>query len=164
MKSNNISIDEMISKATKEAIKEYDKEKNQERKRKVLHNTRLLMKNYNSLKEHIENVSEDVEEIMLDYEGLEVDEIWILSIKKSKIKTIKMLGYIDSALDILEKRFRQNCEEYKYKAFILYYKDKKTNEEIQEALECGKNSPKKWSDSVIEELSLLLWGVDALGI
>lgn len=58
---DNINIDEVISKATKEAIREYDKEKSIIQKDKRLHNTRLLMKNYNKLKEHIENVNVDLD-------------------------------------------------------------------------------------------------------
>lgn len=155
-----MNIDEVISKAAREAIREYDKEKSMTQRDKRLHNTRLLMRNYNVLKEHIENVSDDVE-IKVDNQD---DEVWITSITRTKLRTMKMMAYIDSALKILEKRFRQSCEEYKYKAFTLYYLNEKTNEEIQDLLGCGKNSPKKWSDTAIEELSLLLWGIEALGM
>lgn len=155
-----VNIDEVINKAAKVAIREYDKEKSMSQRDRRLHNTRLLMRNYNTLKEHIENVNDDLE-IKVDNAD---DEVWITSITRTKLRTMKMMAYIDSALEILEKKFRQNCEEYKYKAFTLYYLDEKTNEEIQELLGCGKNSPKKWSDTVTEELSLLLWGIEALGM
>ncbi len=160
--SNNkeINIDETINRAVKEAIKEYDKEKELSQKDKRLHNTRLLMRNYNILKDHIDNVSDDLK-IDVDTEE---DEVWISSITRTKLRTMKMMAYVDSGLGLLEKQFKENCEEYKYKAFELYYINKKTNEEIQELLNCGKNSPKKWSDSVTERLSVLLWGIDALGI
>lgn len=157
---NNINIDEVINKAAKEAIKEFDKEKSITQRDKRLHNTRLLMKYYNKLKEHIENVNDDLEIKIED----EDDEVWITSITRTKLRTMKMMAYVDSALNIIEKEFRNNCEEYKFKAFKLYYMDKKTNEQIQELLGCGKNSPKKWSDLVIEEMSLLLWGIEALGM
>lgn len=155
-----INIDETINKAVKEAIREYDKEKELSQKDKRLHNTRLLMRNYNILKDHIDNVSDDLK-VDVDTEE---DEVWISSITRTKLRTMKMMAYVDSGLGLLEKQFKENCEEYKYKAFELYYIDKKTNEEIQELLNCGKNSPKKWSDSVTERLSVLLWGIDALGI
>lgn len=155
-----INIDETINKAVKEAIKEYDKEKELSQRDKRLHNTRLLMRNYNILKDHIDNVSDDLK-VDVDTEE---DEVWISSITRTKLRTMKMMAYVDSGLGLLEKQFKENCEEYKYKAFELYYIDKKTNEEIQELLNCGKNSPKKWSDSVTERLSVLLWGIDALGI
>lgn len=164
---DKIDIDQTINKAVKEAIREYDKEKRMSQRDKRLHNTRLLMKNYNRLKEHVENVNDDIEKanekIKLDFDSKD-DEIWITSIIRTKLRTMKMMAYIDSALKILENKFNQDCEDYKYKAFKFHYMGNKTNEEIQEILGCGKNSPKKWSDSVMEELSLLLWGIEALGI
>lgn len=160
MEENIMSIDEYIKKAAKEAIKEFDKEKSVNQRDKRLHNTRLLMKHYNKLKDHIDNVNDDLEIELVN----EDEEVWIASITRTKLRTMKMMAYIDSALRILDKRFRQNCEEYKYKAFKLYYLDEKNNEEIQTLLGCGKNSPKTWSDLVMEELSLLLWGIEALGI
>lgn len=135
-----------------------------EAKDKRLHNTRLLMKNYNALKEHIDNVNEDIEEFELEVEDGTKDGVWIMSIARSKLRTAKMLGYIDSAMELLEERFRKNGEMEKYRAFTLFFIEKKTNEEIQEILTCGKNSPKRWSDLIINELSILLWGIDALGI
>lgn len=118
------------------------------------------MKNYNKLKDHIDHVSDDID---IKFEDKE-EEVFITSITRTKLRTIKMMGYIDSALCILEKRFRENCEEYKYKAFELYFMKKRTNEEIQELLSCGKNSPRIWVNAVLDELSVLLWGIEALGI
>lgn len=160
MEEKAINLDETIKRVAKEAIREYDIEKSNIQKDRRLHNTRLLMRNYNKLKDHIDNVNDDLE---VDVDNTE-DEVWISSITRTKLRTMKMMAYIDSALKILEKRFRQSCEEYKYKAFTLYYIDEKTNEEIQSLLGCGKNSPKTWSDLVTEELSLLLWGIEALGM
>ena len=75
-----------------------------------------------------------------------------------------MMAYVESALDILKKSFRKGCIEYKYRAFEMYYIEEKTNEEIIGFLKCGKNQPKIWSDLVLNELSTLLWGIEALGI
>ena len=144
----------------KEALKEFKEEENQKQRDRRLHNTKLLMRNYNRLKDHMDKVSGDLD---IEFDN-EADEIWISSIVRTKLRTMKMMSYIDSALNIIEKSFRSNCEEYKFKAFTLYYIDKKTNDEIQELLRCGKNSPKNWSDLVAEELSLLLWGIEALGM
>lgn len=158
MEQNNIN--EVIFEAAKVAIKEYDKVQMKKQEDRRLHNTRLLMRNYNGLKDHIDNVTDEIE---FEFDDIH-DEIWITSIIRTKLRTMKMMTYIDSALGILEKRFRKNCEEYKFKAFKLYYMGEKNNEQIQEILGCGKNSPKKWSDLVIEELSILLWGIEAIGM
>ncbi|WP_434304184.1 hypothetical protein [Clostridium botulinum] len=157
---DNINIDEVIIKATKVAIKEYDKEKSITQKDRRLHNTRLLMKNYNKLKEHIENVNGDLE---IEVDSVD-DEVWITSITRTKLRTMKMMAYVDSALKISKRRFRKECIEYKYRAFEMYYIEEKTNEEIIGTLKCGKNQPKIWSDLVLNELSTLLWGIEALGM
>lgn len=156
----------MINKEVKELAKEVVREIAKQQKDKRLHNTRLLMKNYNILKNHIDDVNENIEEKLelLAEECTYNESVWIMSIARSKVRTAKMIGYVESALTIVKEKFKLNCEEYKYKAFELYYIEKKTNEDIQEILGCGKNSPKNWSDLIIEELNVLLWGIDALGI
>ena len=154
----------MSNKEVKELAKEVIKELTKQQKDKRLHNTRLLMKNYIALKNHIENVNEDMEEFEIEVEMGSKDNIWIMSIARSKIRTAKMVAYVESAMDIVKEKFENNLESEKFRAFEMHYIDKKTNEEIQEELNCGKNSPKRWSDLIIEELNILLWGIDALGI
>lgn len=149
-------MDEAISKA----IREYDREKSMNQRDRRLHNTRLLMRNYNKLKEHIDNVNDDLE-IKVDSTD---DEVWITSITRTKLRTMKMMAYIDSALSIIKEDMKRNCIEYKYKAFELYFIEEETNEEITEILGCGKNQPRIWSDAVLNELSVLLWGIEALGM
>lgn len=152
--------DETIKKVAKEAAKEALLEFDKELKDKRIYNTRLLMKNYNKFKEHIDNVKTDIE---FDIEEAE-DKVWLTSVVRTKLRTMQMMAYIDCALDIIKDKMKMNCVEYKYKAFELYYKEEKTNEEIIEALGCGKNQPKIWSDLVIDDLSIYLWGIEALGI
>ncbi|GAA0062757.1 hypothetical protein [Clostridium sp. CTA-1] len=157
---NDIDVYDIIKKAINEAIREYDREKIMSYKDKRLHNTRLLMKNYNKLSSHIDDVKANVEFEILENE----DKVWLTSIARTKLRTMKMMAHIYSALKILKKRFKKECMEYKYKAFELYYIEEKTNEEIMDFLKCGKNQPKIWSELVLNELSILLWGVEALGM
>lgn len=154
----------MSNKEVKELAKEVIKELARQQKDKRLHNTRLLMKNYTALKNHIENVNEDIEDFEIEVEMGSKDNLWIMSIARSKIRTAKMVAYVESAMDLVKEKFEKNSEAEKFRAFEMFYLDKKTNEEIQEELNCGKNSPKRWSDLIIEELNVLLWGIDALGI
>lgn len=165
----DINVDETIIKAVREAIKEFDEKKKLEQKDKRLHNTRLLMRHYNVLKDHVEkvddknykyNILEDLDETDIAMR----DKIWLESMFRTKIRTMKMLAYIDSALVVLKEKYIKNCEEYKFKAFELCYFKELSNEEIMSKLNCGKNSPKKWTEMVMQDLSLLLWGIDALGI
>lgn len=154
----------MSSEEVKILAKEVIEEINKEKKDKRLHNTRLLMKYYNPLKEHLESVSEDISKFNFDIDEEEDARTFIGSIARSKIRTAKMISYLESAIDIIEKRYKANGEVEKYQAFVMHYIYENTNEEIQEKFNCGKNTPRRWSNTIIDELSVLLWGVDALGI
>lgn len=162
----DIAGEELIKDIAKKVAKEAVFEIANHGKDRRLHNTKLLMKNYNSLKEHING---DSEQIKIKYESLNEEEpylkvefMWLESIARSKARTIKILKYIDDNLEYLEAKYKLKKEYEKYKAFELFYIKEKTNEQIQEELNCSKNMPKRWSDIVIKELSVLLWGIDAL--
>lgn len=155
-------IKSMAKKVAKEAVFEIA---NQGKDRRF-HNTKMLMKNYNVLKEHMKG---DGEQVKIKFESIDeedpymkVEFMWLESIARSKARTVKILKYIEDSLDYLETKFKMRNEYEKYKAFELFFIKEKTNEEIQEELNCSKNMPKRWSDVVIKELSILLWGIDAL--
>lgn len=157
---------EEIKVLAKEVAREALKEIMFEGKDKRLHNTRLLMKNYNILKKHITNKDGYVE-IKVDFGNefnIDVDYMWLESVARSKSRTAKMMKYVDDKIIYLHNKFKEKGEAEKYRAFEMFFIEEKTNEDIQEELNCSKNMPKKWSDIVIKELSVLLWGIDALDI
>lgn len=163
----DINIKEVINIATKQAIKEYDKEKSKEQKKKVFHNTRLLLSHYNDLKNHVKNAIDDVNKLesgLIDTEELDRDQLYILSIKKSKTKTLIMIAHIDCALETLGKKQYKVCTPEKFQALKMFYLDEFTYEEIQEKLCCGKNTPRRWINEMINELGILLFGIDGLKI
>lgn len=159
---SEIEIKQIAKEAALEAIREVMFQK----KDKRLHNTRLLMKNYNNLKEHISSKNENISIIVNFDDEVEIksDYIWLESVARSKTRTAKMMRYVDDKIDFLEKKYIEKQEYEKFNAFYLFYIDEMTNEEIQEELSCGKNTVKRWRDSIINELSVLLWGIDAIGI
>lgn len=161
--SKDILTQENISTAVKMVIREYQKERDLEDRKKIYHNTYILMKKYNVLKQHIEKMEDNLD-IEFEMDDLEMEMVWILSIAKSKVKSIKMLAYIDNALEIVEEMFKKKGAYNEFLAFQMFFLEEKTNDEIMRKLQCGKNSPKRWSDNVLKELSILLWGYEALGI
>lgn len=165
MKRNMVNIDETIKKAAKEAIKEFDKEKREEKRKKVFHNTRLLLKHYNDLVSHVSNAIDDVNKLEQDLEALgelDRDELYILSIKKSKSKTLIMIAHIDMAMEILKKKQYKLCSPEKYKALELFYLEEKTYEEIAEELSCSPITSRRWINEMVNELSIHLFGLDGL--
>lgn len=155
-----------IKKLAKEVAKEAMREIMFEGKDRRLHNTRLLMRNYNILQEHINNTDAGIEINFefLDELSTKVDYMWLESIARSKTRTAQMMKYIDERLESLKYKYKQSNESEKYRAFEMFFIEEKTNECIQGELNCSKNIPKKWSDIIMRELSILLWGIDALGI
>lgn len=160
-----IKEDEVIQRAVKKAIKDFNDSLKMEQKQKVLHNTKLLMKHYNSLKAHAEKAVYNIDAINEIYEkDDEDDRAYIASIKRSKLRTLIMVSHIDQALkELKEKKTKENMIEH-YKALKMYYIDKKTYEEIQKELICSKNTPARWINAAIRDLSVLLFGVDGLKI
>jgi hypothetical protein len=162
-----INIEETINKATKQAIKEYDKERMEDQRKKVFHNTKLLLSHYNDLKQHVENAIDDARQLETDLikiGEIERDELYIFSIKKSKTKTLIMIAHIDIALEILKQRQYKLCSVEKYTALEMFYINEMTYEEIVEKLNCGERTARRWINEMIEELSVYIFGVDALRI
>lgn len=161
-----MNIDKTIEKAVKIAIKEYDKEKKSIEMKKVFHNTKLLMKHYNDLKLHIDNAVSDLHEIDQDIlapmDYYEDDELYILSIRKSKIKTLIMISHIDAALDVLYKNEVRNGTVEKYLALKKLFVDKKTYECIAEELNCSIITVRRWVNEMLKQLGIYLFGVESI--
>lgn len=160
-----VNIDQTINKAVREAIREYDKEKRIEQKKKVFHNTKLLLKHYSDLKSHVDNAIDDVNGLegnLLDIGELETDELYVHSIKKSKCRTLAMIAHIDMSMEQLKKKQYKLCSIEKYQALIKYFFEEKTYEKIAEELNCGVATVRRWVNEMINELSVLLFGVDGL--
>lgn len=163
--SKGVNIEEVIKKVTKEAIKEFDKEQKEGKRKKVFHNTRLLLSHYNDLRAHVDNAIDDVrqlEEDLTELGDIERDELYILSIKRSKSKTLIMIAHIDMAMELLRQKQVKADTEYKYEALKMVFFDKLTYEDVQERFECSKNTPGRWINQMINELSILLFGIDGL--
>lgn len=165
-KNKVIDIDETIKKATKEAIKEYNKELKQEKKKKVFHNTKLLLSHYNDLKTHTNKAIHEINQIGsslgTEVEELDRDELYILSIRRSKSKTLIMIAHIEMAMEQLKFKQRTLCSIEKYQALDKYYIQGLTYEKIAEDLNCGVITVRRWVNEMINELGILLFGIDGL--
>ena len=167
---SKINIDELAEKVAKKAIKEYDKERKQEQKKKVLFNTRLLLAHYNDLKGHLDKAIDDINKlkehdlITSDFIDMskEYDELYILSIKRSKIKTLIMVSHIDLAMETLKKKQKEQSSYEKYQALEKYYLKEKSYESIAEDLNCGVITARRWVNEMVNELGILLFGIDGL--
>lgn len=146
----------------KEAIREYRKEEQNKAKKNIEHNTKLLMKNYNSFQQFVDNAITSAKDLDINIEGLEPDELYIYSIKKSKTRTILMLAQIDVALDLLKRKQKRLKTMIKYKAFKRFYIDEKTIRDIAEELHCSELTIRRYINEMTQNLGIYLFGADGL--
>lgn len=162
------SIDkDIIKKIAREVAKEAVFEIVNKNKDRRFQNTKLLMENYNVLKEHIEGTHDGID-IKLEYKDetgemyIKSDYMWLESVSKSKARTKEMLRYVEEKLEFLKYKYKEQNKEEIINSFLMFYIDERTDEDIRAKYNCGQNSPNRWRNKVISELSVLLWGIDAI--
>lgn len=82
------------------------------------------------------------------------------SICRGRFKTLIMTAHIDKAVEEIERRREAAGRGVEYKAFEMYFMQGMDYAEIAEQLDTGKNTPRRWVTGIINELSVLLWGID----
>lgn len=158
-------INKVVEKIVKVAIREYDKEQQEEKKKRILHNTKLLMTHYNDLKDHVLNSISDLSQLessKFDVNNLYEDDLYILSIKKSKTKTMIMVAHIDAAMDILKLQQIKAGTLEKYMALDKHFIGGETYEKIAEELNCGVITARRWVNEMLGKLGIFLFGIDGM--
>lgn len=153
-------VEQLIQYAAKTAIMEYKKQEEKERRRDKYHNTFMLMKSYRDAVFHIENAISDGEQLELTGMTAEQQRTYLESVRRSRFKTIIMTAHIDKAVEEIERRRKAAGREEEYRAFELYFIQGHEYEAIAEELNTGRNTPRRWITGIINELSVLLWGID----
>ena len=156
----------MLQAAAKAAIKELRKEEAKEKKKNKYHDTFSLMRCYRDATFHIENaVSEGTQ---LELEGMteEQQETYLRSVRKTRFRTMLMTANIDKAIDEMARRRAAAGRDIEYLVFDMYFMQGMTYEQIIEQVEkdsgekLGKNTPRRWVTGIINEMSVLLWGLE----
>lgn len=156
----------MLQAAAKAAIKELRKEEAKEKKKNKYHDTFSLMRCYRDAVFHIENaVSEGAQ---LELEGMteEQQETYLRSVRRTRFKTLLMTANIDKAIDEMAKRRKAAGREVEYQVFDMYFMQGMSYEQIIDQVEkdtgerLGKNTPRRWVTGIINEMSVLLWGLE----
>lgn len=156
----------MLQAAAKTAIKELRKEEAKEKKKIKYHDMFSLMRCYRDAVFHIENaVSEGAQ---LELEGMteEQQETYLRSVRRTRFKTLLMTANIDKAIDEMAKRRKAAGREVEYQVFDMYFMKGMSYEQIIDKVEkdtgerLGKNTPRRWVTGIINEMSVLLWGLE----
>lgn len=150
----------LIQKAARAAVQEYKKQEEKDKRQNKYHNTFTLMKCYRDAVFHIQNAVSDGEQLELKGMTEEQQRVYLESVRRSRFKTLIMTAHIDKAVEEIERRRKAAGREVEYKAFELYFMQGREYAEIAEELDTGKNTPRRWVTAIINELSVLLWGID----
>lgn len=126
------------------------------------HNTRMLLSNYDKLKAHVKNVEDRLIE---DEDSFWNHRFLTLSIlMQNKAKTVKIMHHVDDALN----EYRNICVESCSRGYSLlekkYFGLKMSDEAIAEFYKVDRSTINKQVKDAVNELSILLYGVDALDI
>ena len=127
-----------------------------------LHESELteLMKCYRDAVFHSENAISDGQQLELKGMTDEQQRTYLESIRRTRFKTLIMTAHIDKAVEEIERRREAAGRGVEYKAFEMYFMQGMDYAEIAEQLDTGKNTPRRWVTGIINELSVLLWGID----
>ncbi len=174
-KSGMINVNEIAREAALEAIKIYKQQEKEKVRKTRLHNTGLLLENYLGFVDHYEkikyrasDIQEELDEVELDM--VKMDDIIIQSIKRSKIRTKIMINQIETTMAMIQAKMAAKGEEEKSKVVKLLYMDRskrniKFNQRVKiiaEEIHCSESSVRRWNSEMLNEFSVILFGVDGL--
>lgn len=179
-------IESGVNEGIQKGLKQYDnmqKNKTKFRYDKRLKNTRLLLKNYRSFVEHCDNakylvenpIKKEIEKDNLkvqlfdDFYNLQDDAYIVASILKSKEKTRIILDHINLCLDFFQaKAIKTNNQEmirrYNVISDLYINETPMTYEEIAEIEHISQKTVNRDRKKAIEELSVLIFGIDGLDL
>lgn len=153
-------VEQLVQKAARAAVAEYKRQEEKERRRDKYHNTFTLMKCYRDAVFHIENAISDGGQLELSGMTDSQQRTYLESVRRSRFKTLIMTAHIDKAVEEIERRREAAGRGIEYRAFEMYFMQGMDYAAIAEELDTGKNTPRRWVTAAINELSVLLWGID----
>ena len=137
------------------------------------HNTELLLKHYLGLVEHFEiaqDKASDEDMEAYNFEEADMEDIIIQSIRRSRVRTLIMVMQIEVCLGKLRTKMINKGQPEKYAVLEKLYLDPVKNsmplterkQIVAAEIHCGETSVWKWRNEMIDELSVLLFGIDGL--
>lgn len=149
---------------------EMAKQKQQKEKHdRRLRNVKLLLRNYRSFAAHVAEIKLDINELdeKLELEELDSDEFKLLSIKRSKKKTLAMVRFINKMLVIYKTMCEQTGKPEDIRRYETVYKMyiaevKMTAEEISEMHNTAVRTTFNDIEKASKDLTVLIFGVDGI--
>lgn len=138
MKITEDELAQMLKAAVTAGVEEYKRQEKKTRQAGRYHDTFNLMREYRNAVIFMQQATDET----------------------AKASTARKLEHINAAMAEIESKHKAAGKETEYKAFTLYFVDGLTYEQIADELNTGNNTPRRWVARVINELSVLLWGLE----
>ncbi len=165
-KDTKLKIEKVAMMAAEEAVKKFNNDEVKKKKNHRFRNTKLLLINYNSLNDHLINAKSNICEVndIIDVEEdyYDKDKLYIESVRQSKFRTLIMLAHIDAALAQLKVNMTAKNQCPKYEVVKMIYVNQRSFEDAARELNCGHMTARRWEKEAIDELSILLFGIDGM--
>ena len=161
---NQQTADEIASMAAKKALEEFKAENKKQNRYNIKRRTRKLMANYNAIKKHVDDGVSEVLKAEIDFtqDELSEDDLYIASIRRSRIRSLIMVAHIEKCLTLLEQDQERKLTPEKYRVFYGHYIESKTYEELASVCFCSDKTVKRWVTELESLISVYLFGIDGL--
>lgn len=144
----------------------YKKIKSDKKKTKsnALYNTKKLMESYNLLKKRCNETFSDIEES-------QHEDFWnhgrlsISSLMVNRAKTVKMMNFVDTALDnykIICDNSKQSSKSRRHSILVKLYIDEQPIDFVAGYFDKDRTTIIRNRDEALNDLSVLLFGIDVL--
>ena len=129
----------------------------------ALQRTQIYLENYREMERYIKDaISEGAQIDDMPRYNISAERAFLQSIRECRAETVILFEHMNKALQSLKEDAEAAGEGYKYDALEAVYIKGKRYEDVVRETGCGKNSPKKWCKSMIERLSIKLFGAKAI--
>jgi len=135
----------------------------EEKEQTVIEKTYMYMENYKKMEQYINDAISEMSQVRdLEVYNISAEKAFLQSIRECKAETVILFEHMKKALESLKEDAEAAGEKYKYDALEMVYIKGMTYEDIAKKYGCGKNSPKRWCKSMVQNLAVKLFGARAI--
>ncbi len=135
----------------------------EEKEQTVIEKTYMYLENYHKMEQYISEAVSEVSQVEnAEIYNISAEKAFLQSIRECKAETLILFEHIKKALASLKEDSEAAGEGYKFNALEMVYIKGMTYEDVTKEYQCGKNSPKRWCKSMVQSLSVKLFGARAI--
>ena len=167
--------------AASEVLKEYTKEQIKRDRNYWFGRTKLLLENYDDLKQHITKAKDSAKEVIDSMNDMELEgsdpyfeneydidlledepDVFINSIKRSRVATIVIMSHIDTNLKLLSIKATREGSYEKYRLMKLIYFQGEEFLTVADQFHISEATARRWTNDMIRKLSVLMFGMSGI--